>query len=60
MPNQIIALHTIATMFQKIQFICHAKPEYSKFAYKNYKPKIVYIKLASFNSSPKNAKARKL
>jgi len=26
----IIALHTIATMFQKPRFICHAKLEYTK------------------------------
>jgi len=46
----IITLHTVATMFQKTHFICHAKPEYTKFAYKNYISKIAYSKLTSFNS----------
>jgi len=48
----IIALHTVAIMFQKTHFIHPTKPKYSKFAHKNYIPKIVYLKLASFNSSP--------
>jgi len=56
----IISLHTIAIMFQIPHFICNAEPEYSKFAYKNYIPKIVYLKLASFNSSFQNERARKL
>jgi len=56
----IIALHTIATMFQKPHFICHVEPKYSKFAYKNYIPKIAYLKLASFNSNPQNERANKL
>jgi len=56
----IIALHTIATMFQKLHFISHAKPKNTKFAYKNYIPKISYSKLDSFNSRPQNERARKL
>jgi len=46
-----MALHTIATMFLKSHFFHHAKPTHTKIA---------NSKLASFNSSPPNEKAKKL
>jgi len=38
----ILALHTVATMFQKPHFICHQKLIYTNFAYKKYILKIAY------------------
>jgi len=55
-----MALHIVATMFSKPHFIHCTKPIHTKIAYENYISKIVYSKLASFNSTHQNERDTKV